>query len=165
MGDVREQDVARVVQDVIALVAEHYVDPGAAPDISLVLSRSLSEGRYRGDERSLADAVTADLQSVNGDKHLRVIYHADTLPEQQPGDDAQEIAALTRWASQTCGGVARVECLAGNVGYLEIQPVLFPVAICGEAMSAAMSLVASAHALLIDQPPSLRGHPTIAPPL
>jgi hypothetical protein len=33
-----------------------------------------------------------------------------------PGDDAGEYAAMARWASTVCGGVACVQRLAGNVG-------------------------------------------------
>ncbi len=61
---------------------------------------------------------------MNGDKHLRLLYHAEPLPERTPGDDSAEYAAMAQWASQTGWGMARVEHLAGNVSYLDIQPVL-----------------------------------------
>ncbi len=155
-------DVSSVVGEVIALVGEHYVDPDAATRISQVVAAALAGGRYGADERSLAEAVTADLQSVNGDKHLRLLYHADPLPEREHGDDAADYAAMARWADQTCGGVARVERLPGNVACLDLQPVLFPTAICGDAIAAAMSLVAPAEALIIDLRHCLGGEPTMA---
>src|ERR1035438_2971982 len=120
--------VTKVVEDVIGLVGEYYVDPAAAPRISEVVAAALAAGRYGADERSLAAAVTVDLQSVNGDKHLRLLYHADPLAGQGHGDEAADWAVLARWAGQTCGGVASLERLPGNVGYLDIQPVLFPAA-------------------------------------
>jgi hypothetical protein len=51
---------------------------------------------------------------------------------------------VARWAQQTCGGVASVQRLAGNVGYLDLTPILFPAIIGGELITAAMSLVAAA---------------------
>ncbi len=124
------------------------------------MAASLAGGRYPADEQTLAAAVTEDLQSVNGDKHLRLLYHAEPLPEQTPGDDSAEYAAIARWASQTSWGMARVEHLPGNVGYLDIQPVLFPSTISGDAIAAAMSLVAGTEALLIDVRHCLGGEPS-----
>ena len=72
-------DVAAVVAEVTTLVNEHYVDPAAAVQITRALAASLAGGRYAADEQSLAAAVTADLQSVNGDKHLRLVYHTAPL--------------------------------------------------------------------------------------
>jgi hypothetical protein len=155
-------DVTSVVEEVIGLVGERYVDPVAAPRISQVVAAALAAGRYGADERSLAAAVTADLQSVNGDKHLRLLYHAEPLPEREHGDDAAEWDAMARWAGQTCGGVAGLERRPGNVGYLDIQPVLFPAAISGDAITAALSLVAPTEALIIDLRRCIGGEPAMS---
>jgi len=130
--------------------------------VSRVLAEGLAEGRYPAEEPSLATAVTADLQSVNADKHLRLVYHAEALPQRTPGDDTEEYAAMARWAGQTSGGVACVRRLSGNVGYLELQPVLFPSALCGEIITAAMSLLATTDVLIVDVRHCLGGEPTMA---
>ena len=78
------------------------------------------------------------------------MHHADELPADVAGDDAEEYAAMAGWAASTGDGIAKVERLAGNVGLLVIDPILFPVVISGEAVTAAMSLIASAAALVID---------------
>ncbi len=154
-----EADPADVVSKVRELVEAHYVFPDVAATVSGVLAEGLAGGRYPSEAASLAEAVTADLQSVNGDKHLRLLYHDEVLAERAPGDDSEEAAFFARWADQVCGGVAAVQRLAGNVGYLDLQPVLFPVAICGEAVTAAMSLVAATDALIIDLRQCLGGEP------
>lgn len=154
--------MAHVVEQVRALVETHYLYPGIASAVSRVLAEGLAEGRYPAEEPSLATAVTADLQSVNADKHLRLLYHAEALPRRTPGDDTEEYAAMARWADQTCGGVACVRRLAGNVGYLELQPVLFPAALCGEVITAAMSLLASTGVLIIDLRHCRGGEPNTA---
>ena len=152
-------DVAQVVADVRSLVEARYVFPDVAAQVAAVLAAGIADGRYPADAASLAEAVTADLQSVNGDKHLRLVYHRDPVPPRPGGDDAEEYAAMSRWADQTCGGIACAQRLDGNIGYLDLRPVIFPTAMAGEAVTAAMSLLASTQALLIDVRGCLGGEP------
>jgi hypothetical protein len=157
-----ETELVHVVGKVGALVEEHYIFPEVAAAVSGVLAAGLAEHRYPADARALAEAVTADLQSVNADKHLRLKYHEEALAERTPGDDAEERAMFASWADQACGGVACVRRLAGNVGYLELRPILFPAAMCGELVTAAMSVLAATDALLIDLRQCLGGEPGMA---
>jgi hypothetical protein len=147
-----EADPADVVSKVRTLLETHYVFPDIAAAVSGVLAEGLAAGRYPSDAPELAAAVTADLQSVNGDQHLRLQYHDDELPARtlQRGDDAGEIAFFAGWSDRACGGVACAQRLAGNVGYLDLQPILFPVAISGDIITAAMTLVATTDALILD---------------
>ena len=157
-----EAELTHVVEQVRALVETHYVYPDVAAAVSGVLTEGLVEGRYPAEVSSLAAAITADLQSVNRDQHLRLLCHVDALPPRTPGDDTEEYAAMAQWADQTCGGVACVQRLAGNVGYLELQPVLFPAVLAGELITAAMSLLATTGALVIDLRRCLGGEPAMA---
>ena len=154
-----ETELADVVDQVRALVEAHYIFPEAATRVSGVLAAGLAGGRYPAGLPALATAVTADLQSVNGDKHLRLVYHEQAIPPRTPGDDTGEYAVMARWADQTCGGVACAQRLAGNVGYLDLRPVLFPAVLCGEVITAAMSLLATTDALIIDLRNCLGGEP------
>src|SRR5258708_32971509 len=144
-----EGEMTRVVEQVRAVVEALYLYPDVAAAVSRVLAEGLGEGRYPAEEPSLATAVTTDLQSGNGDKHLRLKYHAEALRPRPPGDDTREYAPISRWADQRCGGVACMRRLAGNVGYLELQPLLFPTALCGEIITAPMSLLATTDGPLI----------------
>jgi hypothetical protein len=158
-----ETELTEVVEQVRALVEAHYLYPQVAAAVSRVLAGGLAEGRYPADAPALATAVTADLQSVNGDKHLRLEHHEGVLPQRTPGGDSEEFAAMARWAGQTCGGVACARRLAGNVGYLDLQPVLFPAVIGGEIITAAMTLLAATDALIIDLRHCLGGEPATVP--
>ncbi len=157
-----EAELAGIVDQVRALVEAHYIFPEVAAKVSGALAAGLAGGRYPADLPALATAVTADLQSVNGDKHLRLQYHEQAIPPRTPGDDTEEYAAMARWADQTCGGVACAQRLAGNVGYLDLRPVLFPSVLCGEVITAAMSLLATADALIIDLRNCVGGEPSMA---
>jgi Peptidase family S41/N-terminal domain of Peptidase_S41 in eukaryotic IRBP len=159
MFGMERSEIDTAIGHVASLVEEHYVDQQTGAAISRAVASSLAAGRYPEDGPALAEAVTADLQSVNGDKHLRLIYHAEALAERTSGGDAEEYAAMARWAGQTCGGVARVELLPENVGLLDLQPVLFPAAISGDAITAAMTLLRPTRALIIDVRHCIGGEP------
>jgi hypothetical protein len=168
-----------VVAQLIRLLDEHYVFPEVAAALAGPLSARATadadaadgtdadpadgsgtdaDGSAAGGLPAFAEAVTGDLQSVNGDRHLRLIHHPEALPEGF-GEDDVDIAWMRRWADSTGGGIARVQRLAGNIGYLDIRPVLFPPAVAGDAMAAAMSLLAGAEALIVDLRRCLGGEP------
>ena len=155
-------ELARVVRQVRDLVQANYVFPDVAATVSRVLDEGLAQGRYPADARALALAVTSDLQSINGDKHLRLLYHDEAMAERPPGDDEVERAAFDRWAKRTCGGLTCVQRLSGNVGYLDFEPVLFPAATSGEMVGAAVGLLADTDALIIDLRACIGGDPDMS---
>jgi hypothetical protein len=155
----QQADITAITRELAGLVAERYVFPSLGADLSRLLEDRLADGRDTlvPDEESLAAALTQELQSLNGDKHLRLLHSPSELPERD--DEAAELAAMAAWAERTAGGIARAERLDGNLGYLDLQPVLFPPSIAGEAVAAAMTLIAPADALLIDVRQCLGGAP------
>ena len=132
------------------LVAEHFVVPDVGERAAARLRERAAAGGYDawGDPASLAAAITADLQDVVLDLHLRVIHHPDGVP---PTDDpAAEAAYWTQVARATAGGLRRVERLEGNVALVVLGPVLRPATPSHAALTAAMALVADADALVLD---------------
>jgi C-terminal processing protease CtpA/Prc len=55
--------------------------------------------------------------------------------------------------------MAKVELLAGNVGLVEIRPVLYPAVLAGDRIAAAMTLIAGCDALILDLRACLGGSP------
>ena len=97
---------------------------------------------------ALAAALSADLQDVAHDLHLRVIHHPDGVP---PTDEPEAYDAYWREVARTtAGGMRGVERLAGNVAHVRVGPVLPPAVASWDAVSAAMALVADADALVLD---------------
>ncbi|GFJ95574.1 hypothetical protein Prum_092160 [Phytohabitans rumicis] len=75
---------APVIDEIARLLTEHYVFPEIAEQLAGLLQRRLAEGAYDVDgAEELARLVTADLQSANDDRHLRLKHHADPVPSQQ----------------------------------------------------------------------------------
>jgi hypothetical protein len=126
---------------------EYYVFPEVAEEIAQALRKRLADGAYAGisADEAFAAVVTEDLQSVNGDKHLRLLHSVEEVPEHDAFDAeyyGQEVA-LSGY------GIARVECLPGNVGYLDTTMFHMPE-VAGERAVAAMTLVADTDVLLFD---------------
>ncbi|MFJ3666835.1 S41 family peptidase [Streptomyces sp. NPDC090106] len=141
-----------VIDEVARLVTEHYVFPETAAHLADLLRKRLAEGAYAvGDAEELARLVTADLQSVNDDRHLALKHHADPVSRAQ---GAAKLESIRRDFATSLGGAPRVELLDGGVALLELAPMLFPLEWAAEPLSAALTLVSRAEALIVD----LRGN-------
>ncbi|MEE1823616.1 S41 family peptidase [Streptomyces sp. BE20] len=150
-------DAATVVESVAELVGENYVFPDVARELAALLRSRSAEGSYRIESaEELAEAVTADLRSVNGDLHLALKHHAVPVPPEQ---GAAALAAMRRQFDASLGGVPRVELLDGGVAVLEIAPLLFPLDWTAQPLAAALSLVAPARALILDLRGNVGGDP------
>lgn len=139
---------AAQVAEVCRRLEEHYVFPDVAAKLAEVLRQREGEGAYAGlGDPEFATAVTTDLQSVNGDKHLRLRYHVDPVAED--GDAEFDSDRYRAEAALEGFGIAAVRRLAGNVGYVDTT-VLHDLTFAAPAISAAMTLIAPADALLLD---------------
>jgi hypothetical protein len=142
-------DASAVVRRAIDLVVEHYVFADVANRLADVLKDGLVAGRYDdADVETLAGLVTADLQSINGDRHLRLVHQVDEIGDM--ADDDAWLARQAAEAAQTMNGIQRVERLPGNIGLITFCPTLYSTAVIGEAIVAAMRLVFDTGALILD---------------
>jgi C-terminal processing protease CtpA/Prc len=150
-------DRTALVERMCALLAEKYVFPEVAAEVAAVLRDRCATGHYAelGDEE-LTVAVTRDLQSVNGDRHLRLLLSVEEVSE---GEEESE-ADLLREVAADAGGIRRVERLPGNVGYLDLIGFL-PADLAGGAAAAAMTLLAGTEALIVDLRRSRGGDPAM----
>ncbi|GHH50240.1 S41 family peptidase [Lentzea cavernae] len=131
-------------------LASYYVFPDTANEIAKVLRVRLDEGAYSDvdDDEEFAAEVTADLQSVNGDKHLRLLFSAEEVPETGQ-ESAWDPVAYKKEAELDAFGIHKVERLEGNVGLLDLR-LLHDAEIATPAYVAAMNLIAHTDALIID---------------
>jgi C-terminal processing protease CtpA/Prc len=152
-------EIRSVINQLATLVAERYVFRDVGAEVAERLTKAAADGRYDvlAEPAQLAAQVTADLQEGNGDLHLRLKHHVDEVVDET--DPVAEEAAWRHRAEQSAGGMARVERLAGNVGLLEIRPLLFDPRHAGAAVTAAMSLLSATDALVIDLRRCVGGSP------
>ncbi|MCO1577496.1 S41 family peptidase [Crossiella sp. SN42] len=140
-------DIPSIVTRTRELLIGHYVFPEVAARLDAHLAARAGHYASATTPKELAGLVTADLQSVNGDRHLRLKHHVDEVPE---GDDAASRQHDAKTFDDSMGGVPLVRLLDGGVAHLELAPMLFPVAMVAESIAAAFTLVAHADALIID---------------
>ncbi|MFE3786254.1 S41 family peptidase [Streptomyces goshikiensis] len=148
---------APVVDEMARLLTEHYVFPEIAEQLAGLLQRRLTEGAYDVDDaEELGRLVTADLQSVNGDRHLRLKHHADPV---SPKQGAATLDAMRRDFDSSLGGAPRVQLLDGGVAVVELAPMLFPLEWAAEPLGAALTLASRAEALIVDLRANRGGDP------
>jgi hypothetical protein len=131
--------VRRAVVDTLgARLRRHYVDADTGAMIADRVRQRLAAGAYDTitSPARFAEVLTVDLRSVNGDRHLNVSY-APGNPGQRPGPQGLQMPAVLPQpvmptnpppsgpgpdaARRTNYGLARVDILPGNVGYLDIR--------------------------------------------
>lgn len=156
-----EHDWSPQLDTLVGHLTELYVFPEVAEQVVAVLRRRLADGAYRDitDDERFAAAVTEDLQSVNGDRHLRLLHSVEEIPEHDT-PDIEDDERYRLDAALAGHGVAKVERLAGNVALLDLTK-LFPAHISGGAACAAMNLVADADVLLLDLRANTGGDPAM----
>ncbi len=137
------EERSAAVDAALEAVKNSYVFPDAAEQMATVVRASQKKGDYDKLDGAVAFAarLTTDLQSINGDKHLRVRL----LPPNgsAAGPMTPENAAKTGY------GVARAEVLPGNIGYVDLR-LFFQVEMARDALVAAMNKVAGTRAIIFD---------------
>jgi len=143
----------QVIRAAISEMNKRYVFEDKAKEVDTTLSAKLKANEYAAldDAVKFATRVTEDVQAVTKDKHIRVRFSIDPLPERL---DAQapteaEIVAEKKDSARRNFGVERVERLPLNIGYIDLRG-FEPADWAGDAISAAMNLVANTEALIID---------------
>ncbi|WKD30606.1 S41 family peptidase [Streptomyces xanthophaeus] len=138
-----------MIERALDRIGAGYVFPDKAVVIEAAIRSRLAAGAYEGlDGPALCEAVTADLQEVCPDKHLRLLWTDEPQSLDPVDEDGGEAAflALLRAENQ---GIQRVERLEGNIGLIELRWIASAVE-GASAIGAAMQLVAHSSALVLD---------------
>jgi C-terminal processing protease CtpA/Prc len=142
-----------IVEGVVRQLLAYYVFPDKAAAVAKLLQARLATGAYDGlaDPTAFAERLTADVQSVTADKHLRVrlIAAGSAMPVGDSASAEEEWAQYKRLSESRNHGVERVERLPMNLGYLDLR-MFEMAALAGEAITAAMTLIAHSRALIVD---------------
>ncbi|WP_405425283.1 S41 family peptidase [Streptomyces erythrochromogenes] len=138
-----------IIERALERIGAGYVFPEKAVDIDAAVRRRLAAGEYDGlDERALCETVTAHIQEVCPDKHLRLLWVEEPQSLEPEDQDAGRAAFLALLEAEN-HGVRRVERLEDGVALVDLR--LISTAEEGAAViGAAMQLAARGSALVLD---------------
>lgn len=143
----------QVIDTVLKRLNDSYVFPDVAKAMDKAISDRVAKGEYDqiSSSRTFAEALTKDLQAVSKDKHLRVRYSHDVLPQRQPRAEptAEQREQQRRDMSWMNYGFDKVERLGGNTGYISFRGFFGPE-LGADAVASAMNFVAGTDALIFD---------------
>lgn len=144
-----------VIENALKRLNQSYVFPDTAKQMETAIRERVSNKEYDQitSAETLAKTLTEHLQAVSKDKHLRVRYSHESIPESD-GQDSREPSAAERerfrqYATRMNNGFDKVERLPGNIGYIDLRG--FMDAESGaETVAAAMTFLANTDALIFD---------------
>lgn len=143
----------QVIDSLIKQLDDNYVFPEVAAHIDQALRARQQGGGYDSltERKAFAGALTADMREVAHDKHLRVVSGDIPHPsEGGPGaPSAQQQADMVKMMEAHGYGIAKVDTLAGNVGYLDLRG-FERIRLAAPAITAAMTRLADSDALIVD---------------
>src|ERR1044071_5823369 len=143
----------QVIEAISKRVNDSYIFPEVAKKMEAAIRERAEKKEYDQITSSAAFArkLTEDLQAVSHDKHLRVRYSHEAIPEnQQRGEPtAEERENYRRFSQRINHGFERVERLPGNIGYIDLRGFFDPE-LGKDTVAAAMSFISNTDALIFD---------------
>lgn len=141
-----------VVDTLAKRLGETYVDETVGRATGVAMRDRQAHGAYAkdGDVVEFSEHLTRDLREAGHDLHFMVRFDPD-FKEDAPGkvptpaESAQARADIARDGF----GVARVQRLAGNIGYIDVRGFP-PLPYVAAAYSQAMSLLSGTDAIVVD---------------
>lgn len=142
-----------VVEALAQALKTQYVFPEVAEAVGRSLQAKAAKGGYghATTAKGFAEALSADLRELGKDGHFRVRFDPQFKPrdEEDRPPTKEEIAEMRQATARRAYGLAKVEQLPGNVGYLDVRG-FGPTEFVGPAFSAAMQILSGTEALILD---------------
>lgn len=141
----------RVIESVLAVLRQNYVYPQMAERMAVAIGGHQRKGKYDAitDGGLLAARLGEDLSAVSHDRHLRVEWSPFKRPAPRQGPDPAAAARMQTDLERNNCHFAKLEILPENVGYMKLN-AFPPPGVCGPTVTAAMSFLAHADALIFD---------------
>lgn len=143
----------QLIDNLIKKVNSSYVFPDMAAKVDASLREQQKRGVYDSitSAQKLSEVLTRELQATTRDRHLRVMYSEEVIPERKPdtAPSADDVARKLAMMRSRNFGVEKIEHLPFNIGYLELNGFA-PAKDASDTLAAAMTVLAHTDALIID---------------
>ena len=147
--------IDKTINKTAKLLNENYVFPDAAKKMGEHIKTKLAAGGYYAitDPFAFCDTLTADLQSVSKDKHIRVRYNPEEIKrmkeaEKDGHNDELEKQYLENLKKDNYG-FKKVERLSGNIGYVDFRQFA-PAEYSKETVASVMEFLSHTDAIIFD---------------
>ena len=154
----------KVIDAILKRLNDSYVFPEVAKKMEQSIHERVNKKEYDQitSSKEFATKLTSDLQEVSHDKHLRVRYSNQAIPERGPQREptAEEREQRKRDLTWMNHGFAKVERLPGNIGYLEFFNFM-DEELGADTVAAAMNFINGTQALIIDMRKNGGGNPAM----
>lgn len=115
----------QIIGQALDRIRAGYVFPAKVVDIDAAIRCRLAVGEYDNLAGPvLCETVTAHLQEVCPDKHLRLLW-SDQPQSLDPADEDGGRAAFVALLRTENQGICRVEHLDGNVGLIDVRRIAY----------------------------------------
>src|SRR4051812_31918096 len=130
-----------VIESLIKEMNDGYVFPETANKMGSDLRTRMENKEYDTltSAKAFVEKLTADVQSVSHDKHLRVRYSFQAIPIRKDKGEptAEEKLEFDRFNKRVNYGFEKLERMQGNIGYIDLRGFNDPEA-GAETVAAAM---------------------------
>lgn len=144
---------AEVITNLLKELNDGYVFPEVAKKMETDVRAREKNKEYDAitGAKAFSEKLTADLQAISKDKHLRVGYSVQPIPVRKDRrEPTPEERAEGDWFMKRRNfGLDRVERMDGNIGYFELTNFFEPE-MASEALASAFNFIANTDALIID---------------
>ncbi len=144
-------DRQHIIHALAARLHQSYIYPDTAKQMVAALQTHQKQGAYNAitDSTAFADRLTADLQAVSRDRHIRVEFMAEKLPREKDPPSETEEEIYRNALDRTNCGFRHAGLLPGNIGYVQLN-YFGPSKECASAAAIAMKAVSQADAIIFD---------------
>lgn len=154
-----------VIENLIKELNASYIFAETAKKMEIDLRGRIKNKEYDSvtSAKALSEKLTADLQSISKDKHLRVRYSAQPIPvRKEKGEPTAEEKASYLWfAKRRNYGFNKIERMDGNIGYIDLTNFFDPRGGGEETVAAAIGFVANTDAVIFDMRQNGGGTPVM----
>jgi hypothetical protein len=157
---ISESEKKEFIKRVSQGLRDRYVFKDVGEQIATHINKQLSEGVYDSIKKveNFTRIMTEDIQSINHDKHLRVIERRQRMNRQAGSDPLLDQYLRTLKSEGENYGFRKVEVLPGNIGYLDFRYFASPVK-ARDRVTAVMNYLKYTDAIIYDLRKNGGGNP------
>ncbi|MBS1550641.1 MAG: hypothetical protein JST15_01065 [Bacteroidetes bacterium] len=153
------------VNSISKLLFDNYIFPNVSKEMENYIKNKLNKDEYNNisDPVRFADELTADLQSVSKDKHIRVRFDPEQIKRMRANDNKKDDETVSpefiNMLKSENYGFRKVERLSGNIGYIDLRN-FGPGELIKDKVASVMSFVEDCNALIFDMRNNGGGDPS-----